>query len=348
MADGQTFTRGGVIRPGWELRLPLASAAGTDVEVRTYVVQPGDTLSRIAGQLLGDREAWPEIFALNRGQARLPDGRTLTRPELIWPGLELRVPVPVGEAVSVAASAAPAPAPEAALALVADAVVAPPNWRRRRRRRRLRRRFGWWRRRRPGRRRPAPRPTTSGRLRRQRRRQRLRGRRRRAARRRRLPQRAAGRGRRPVRWRLPRRPHRRPTRPFRRRRPPGRFRRRRRSGAAQPAPVSPDAARQPELSPPATGGRPDARPRRGRDGGRARGSGRRAAGAEVLRRHRVRRSLSEPPPAAPGAPSRYREPVELAIAGGFAEMDVTRSLLHRLRGGEADPRPLLPGRSGAS
>lgn len=59
-----------------------APLAGTE-----YVVQPGDTLSLIAGRALGDINAWPALFAQNQGIARLPDGRTLTNPpsDLAWP-----------------------------------------------------------------------------------------------------------------------------------------------------------------------------------------------------------------------------------------------------------------------
>ncbi|MPZ13483.1 MAG: hypothetical protein GEU73_03510 [Chloroflexi bacterium] len=46
----------------------------------------------IAARLVGDAERWDEIFELNRGSARLADGRTLTNPDLIWPGLRLRIP----------------------------------------------------------------------------------------------------------------------------------------------------------------------------------------------------------------------------------------------------------------
>ncbi len=51
---------------------------------RTYIVQPGDTLSGIAQQQLGDASRWPEIFALNRG--------TIRHPDLIFPGQVLVLP----------------------------------------------------------------------------------------------------------------------------------------------------------------------------------------------------------------------------------------------------------------
>ena len=50
----------------------------------TYVVQEGDTLSRIAEEQLGDASRWPEIFALNRHIVRDPDE--------IFPGQELTLP----------------------------------------------------------------------------------------------------------------------------------------------------------------------------------------------------------------------------------------------------------------
>jgi nucleoid-associated protein YgaU len=51
---------------------------------RTYKVKPGDTLSKIADQQLGDANRWPEIFVLNRPQIRHRDrisiGQVLTLP----------------------------------------------------------------------------------------------------------------------------------------------------------------------------------------------------------------------------------------------------------------------------
>ncbi len=93
MADGKIFTRQGVILPGWQLLVPDApdtadSLAGTG----WYTVEPGDTLRGIAARELGDPEQWSAIFDLNCGAARLADGHTLTSPNLIWPGLRLRLP----------------------------------------------------------------------------------------------------------------------------------------------------------------------------------------------------------------------------------------------------------------
>jgi len=110
MSDGRTFTRQGVIQPGWRLRIPLPSTALAKVDGKTvYVVEPGDTLRGIAARFLGDENRWPEIFDLNRGKARLSDGRALTNPDLIWPGLRLTLPV-----AEAPGPAAPAPAAKVA------------------------------------------------------------------------------------------------------------------------------------------------------------------------------------------------------------------------------------------
>ena len=53
-------------------------------KTETYVVQPGDSLSKIAKELLGDAARWPEIFELNKDQIKDPN--------LIHVGQELRIP----------------------------------------------------------------------------------------------------------------------------------------------------------------------------------------------------------------------------------------------------------------
>lgn len=51
---------------------------------RTYTVQPGDTLSRIAKEMLGDANAYMDIFNANKDQ--------LTDPDKIKPGQVLKIP----------------------------------------------------------------------------------------------------------------------------------------------------------------------------------------------------------------------------------------------------------------
>jgi nucleoid-associated protein YgaU len=52
---------------------------------RTYVVKAGDSLSKIAKELLGDSNRWPEIYEANK--ELIGDN-----PNLIHPGQELRIP----------------------------------------------------------------------------------------------------------------------------------------------------------------------------------------------------------------------------------------------------------------
>ncbi|MBV9542772.1 MAG: bacterial transcriptional activator domain-containing protein [Chloroflexi bacterium] len=61
---------------------------------------------------MGDPKRWPELFESNRG-AELEDGRALTNPNLIWPGLRLNMPVPVEQdtAVPPPVAAPPLPSP---------------------------------------------------------------------------------------------------------------------------------------------------------------------------------------------------------------------------------------------
>ncbi len=84
--------------PGWAASLPAAKHGHFDLAdllrfagvlpggapTPTYVVQPGDTLTKIAQNQLGDGARWPEIFALNRNIIRHPD--------LIFPGQTLILP----------------------------------------------------------------------------------------------------------------------------------------------------------------------------------------------------------------------------------------------------------------
>ena len=84
--------------PGWTPSLPAVNPGifeladllrfagvlpGTQTP-RTYVVQPGDTLSGIAQAELGDRDRWTEIFLLNRAVIR--------HPHRIFPGQVLVLP----------------------------------------------------------------------------------------------------------------------------------------------------------------------------------------------------------------------------------------------------------------
>lgn len=110
MPDGTRFA--GRLRPGQVLLVPPASLATERVGDQTiYTVERGDTLRGIAARFLGDELRWPEIFALNRGVASLPDGRTLTDPDLIWPGLRLVIPLDEDVPTTPAAPPVVPPAP---------------------------------------------------------------------------------------------------------------------------------------------------------------------------------------------------------------------------------------------
>lgn len=70
--------------PDWRTEVVAdIQASGASVQ-QTYTVQPGDTLSRIAKQTLGDANAYHAIFELNRDQ--------LSDPDKIRPGQVLKLP----------------------------------------------------------------------------------------------------------------------------------------------------------------------------------------------------------------------------------------------------------------
>ena len=64
---------------------PPAGAPGTSAPSgTTYVVKPGDSLSKIAKAHYGDANQWRRIFEANRDQIKDPD--------LIHPGQSLKIP----------------------------------------------------------------------------------------------------------------------------------------------------------------------------------------------------------------------------------------------------------------
>ena len=80
--------------PEWQSEIVAdINATGTvatetpNITAHTYVVRAGDTLSKIAGEMLGDSGAATDIFNANRDQ--------LSDPNVIRPGQVLKIPVPV-------------------------------------------------------------------------------------------------------------------------------------------------------------------------------------------------------------------------------------------------------------
>lgn len=63
---------------------PAASSAPPAQQTATYTVKPGDTLSKIAREHLGNANAYMEIFNVNRDQ--------LADPDKIQPGQVLKLP----------------------------------------------------------------------------------------------------------------------------------------------------------------------------------------------------------------------------------------------------------------
>ena len=73
--------------PGTVLKVPIAD----DSSDGSYVVQPGDTLSEISEDQLGDADAYPSIFEASRDTVQA-NGAHLSDPDLILPGWKLTIP----------------------------------------------------------------------------------------------------------------------------------------------------------------------------------------------------------------------------------------------------------------
>ena len=73
--------------PGTVLKVPIAD----DSADASYVVQPGDRLSEIAEDQLGDADAYPSIFRASRDTVQA-NGAHLADPDLILPGWKLTIP----------------------------------------------------------------------------------------------------------------------------------------------------------------------------------------------------------------------------------------------------------------
>lgn len=83
MLDG----RPDFLLPGTVLKVPIEA----DSPDGSYVVHPGDTLSEIAEEELGDADAYPAIFEASRDTVQA-NGAHLSDPDLILPGWKLTIP----------------------------------------------------------------------------------------------------------------------------------------------------------------------------------------------------------------------------------------------------------------
>ncbi|MFI6688391.1 LysM peptidoglycan-binding domain-containing protein [Streptomyces sp. NPDC050485] len=103
-ADGSVITADTtLLQTGWVLRLPTDAAPAADndggkrpqtgatAHEATHTVRPGETLSAIAEDELGNADDYPQIVDANKGVAQA-DGRTLGDPDDIYPGWQLKLP----------------------------------------------------------------------------------------------------------------------------------------------------------------------------------------------------------------------------------------------------------------
>jgi nucleoid-associated protein YgaU len=63
---------------------PAAQAGGGPATERMYIVQSGDSLSKISKKFYGDANSWKRIFEANKDVVKNPD--------MIQPGWRLRIP----------------------------------------------------------------------------------------------------------------------------------------------------------------------------------------------------------------------------------------------------------------
>ncbi|MDQ6837457.1 MAG: LysM peptidoglycan-binding domain-containing protein [Actinomycetota bacterium] len=129
--DGRSWIVEDQIDIGWELRLPSgANHTPTTPPLprphppARYVVKPGDTLSKIARDHLGEANRYPELFAENTAIAQ-PDGRRLTDPNLILPGWTLLLPTAATPAPPSAPPTTEPPRPTPAPAPTVPQVTTP-------------------------------------------------------------------------------------------------------------------------------------------------------------------------------------------------------------------------------
>lgn len=115
-----------LIYPGTVLVLPGSPPTLQELEAIDVVVAPGDTLSGLAADHLGDADRWPEIHAASSDITQ-DSGARLVDPDLIQPGWQLQVPVAgAEEAQEETAQSQPEPSDSALSDRSADTPVASP------------------------------------------------------------------------------------------------------------------------------------------------------------------------------------------------------------------------------
>ncbi|MFF3350705.1 hypothetical protein [Streptomyces sp. NPDC002779] len=108
MADGTVFHANSFLQPGWQLRMPDTYAAAAADGARTQLgdqaaaehendghvvtVHPGDYLSKIAEEELGDSAAWPQLFEASWGKPQPHELPKITDPDVIYAGQQVTVP----------------------------------------------------------------------------------------------------------------------------------------------------------------------------------------------------------------------------------------------------------------
>jgi nucleoid-associated protein YgaU len=65
-------------------RAPAPAGARPPVDGQEYTIQPGDTLSRLAGQFYGAVNKWPKIYEANT--------KTIKNPDYIYIGQKIVIP----------------------------------------------------------------------------------------------------------------------------------------------------------------------------------------------------------------------------------------------------------------
>ncbi|MFI1035207.1 hypothetical protein [Streptomyces sp. NPDC020951] len=106
MPDGQVFRANSFLQPGWRLQMPDTAAASGGVRTQpgdgpaaaaedgahVVTVHPGDYLSKIAQEELGDGDQWPALFEASRGTPQPHGLPAIADPDLVYAGQQITVP----------------------------------------------------------------------------------------------------------------------------------------------------------------------------------------------------------------------------------------------------------------